>query len=68
MPRVRMVTSVADRNYSLADGEEADVPAELARRWVAAGLAAYVTGEPVEVPERRREPVERRRPGRARNP
>lgn len=67
MPRVRMATSIADRNYSLEDGEEADVSPELAQQWVAAGLATYVTGEPVDTPERRRAPIEaRRRPGRPR--
>lgn len=67
MPTVRMNTAIADRNYSLEDGQTADVSAELAQQWVAAGIASYVTTESVDTPERRQRPTEvRRRPGRPR--
>lgn len=67
MPTVRMNTAVADRNYSLEDGQVADVSADLAQQWVAAGVASYITAESVDTPERRQRPTEvRRRPGRPR--
>ena len=66
MPRVRMHTAIANRNFTLPDGAEADVPVELAQMWVSAGIAEYVTAEAVLTPERRMETPERRRPGRPR--
>lgn len=67
MPTVRMNTAIANRNYSVEDGREIDVSAELAQQWVADGIASYVTTESVDTPERRQRPTEvRRRPGRPR--
>jgi hypothetical protein len=67
MPRVRVHTAIANRNFSLPDGAEADVPAELAQMWVSAGIAEYVAAEAVLTPERRvQAPEVRRRPGRPR--
>ncbi len=66
MPRVRVLTPVANRNFSFADGETPDIPGELASQWVAAGIAEYVTTEAVLTPERRMQIPERRRPGRPR--
>lgn len=67
MPRVRMLTAISNRNFMLPDGAEPDVSAELAQMWVSAGVAEYVTAEPVLTPERRMQaPEVRRRPGRPR--
>ena len=66
MPRVRMRTAIANRNFALEDGAEVDVPGELASQWIAAGVAEYVTHEAVLTPERRMQAPERRRPGRPR--
>lgn len=67
MPTVRMKTAMASRNYSVEDGHEIEVSAEVAQQWVADGIASYVTTESVDTPERRQRPTEvRRRPGRPR--
>ena len=61
MPRVRMKTSVANRNYAIEENETADVSPDQAQAWVAAGIAEYVTGEPIQTPERRMNVHETRR-------
>lgn len=61
MPRVRMLTSLADHRHSFEFNEEIDASVDEAKAWVAAGVAEYVTSEPVDTPERRvRRPETRR--------
>jgi hypothetical protein len=67
MSLIRMRDSVAGRNFSHEYGEVVNTDSEQAQAWVSAGIAEYVTAEPVLTPERRMQATEvRRRPGRPR--
>lgn len=66
MPRVRMLTSLANPRMSWETGEEVNASFEEAQAWVQAGIAELVTAESVLTPERRMQALERRRPGRPR--
>jgi hypothetical protein len=56
-----MLTSLADHRHSFEFNEEVDASVDEAKAWVAAGVAEYVTSEPVDTPERRvRRPETRR--------
>jgi hypothetical protein len=67
MPRVRMLTSLANPRMSWETGEEVNASPEEAQAWVQAGIAELVTAEAVLTPERRGRPPEvRRGPGRPR--
>jgi NADH:ubiquinone oxidoreductase subunit F (NADH-binding) len=67
MPRLRMLTALANPRNSWEMGEELNASPEEAQVWVAAGIAEYVTGEEALTPERRMQALEvRRGPGRPR--
>lgn len=67
MPRVRMLTSIANPRNSWETGEEVQLSPEQAQAWVRDGVAEYVTREDVLTPERRAGvPEVRRGPGRPR--
>jgi hypothetical protein len=61
-----MLTAIANRNFSVADGEELDVAGETASAWVAGGVAVLVTEDRALTPERSMTSEVRRRVGRPR--
>lgn len=62
MPRVRMRSAIANRNFSYPDGAEVDVPGETAQQWIAAGIADLIAEERALTPERGSAFEARRRP------
>ena len=67
MPLVRMLTSVAGRNFDCALGDVVEMSPQLARIWADGVRGELVSDEGASSPERGHAPMEtRRRPGRPR--
>lgn len=66
MPRVRMLTSVADQRHSYDYDCDYDVSPSVAQGLLANGEAILVTDEAMDTPEARGFRMERRGPGRPR--